>query len=543
MMLTEFFILDQDKLYTTFYYKNYLIIYNGLFFIDNKKAGKESIQYFIDYHFNFDTNYFNFSIIKGAFYILITNKKTNETIAFTDNSGMYKIYHYNNKISNSFLTLLNYLKKKDEKLKLNYKAINEFLHFGFYYFDETPIDKIYRLNKNKYYLLKNDDYHILDKKIGNINSSLKTVNIEKFFTIFSSSIKDKKISLDLTGGFDSRLITVLIQKNISDFELAMSGIRNNKDIKIAQKISNILQKKFIPSYHNISNLTYELLEEVFSHTDSQIDIIHYHRLYQYFKQRKKRNVDIFISGVAGELYKEFWWTQDFPFYNSKKIRLDRLYDYRIEGKKFPHNILGPAIKELSFKTKDIIINSLKKFILETNTKTYDNIYYNYKMYAHASTYLTIVNNNCFMAYAPLMELDLTKIGFHLKRHERFFNFFHRKIISKNCPKISKIKTTDMISSSNNMLFLAFDLFLYSFDKLKKIFKHILQKLLNKTFFIEKPYNEKIYEQIKKFPEIDELFYLLKQEGIISTDITINNINNILLGRIITIAFFIKEFNR
>ncbi|NOZ45340.1 MAG: hypothetical protein GXO79_01010, partial [Chlorobi bacterium] len=315
------------------------VYYKGLIFVSGKKCGQESIEYIIETLIN--NNELKFSEIFGNFIIYIIRHKDQKQYFFTDNSGIFKAYKYKNYISTSFLEFIDFFNDITTE-DLDYKSINEFFHFGFSYFENTFIKEIKRISANDYFIFEEDVLFQKSKNLDKINQPSNTT-IEDFFSNFINSIKHKKTSLDLTGGFDSRLILSFFQKEKAQFELALSGLQNNKDIKVAEKIASILKKDFFPTIHSTINMTEKELFNIWKLSDSQLDILDYHRNSQLNKDRQSRNIELQISGAGGELYKDFWWLQDFPFYNSKKTNLEKLYEYRIEGSKFPHSILGEKV--------------------------------------------------------------------------------------------------------------------------------------------------------------------------------------------------------
>jgi len=531
-------VYNKDDKINSFQFDDYSIYYKGLIFVSGKKSGQESIKYIIKSILINES--FQFDKIYGNFFIYIIDHSNKRQFIFIDNSGIFKAYKYKNCISTSFLELIDFF--KDITIdNINYNSIVEFFHFGFTYFNNTLIEGINRIDAKEIFIFENNNHHTKEKKINSINSISK-IKMGDFFSDLIYAIGDKKISVDLTGGFDSRLILSFFKKSDIKFELAISGQPNNKDIKIGKKVASKISKEFYPTYHTTKKFEIEDMYEIFKLSDAQVDIVDYHRNSQLNNDRLSRNVEIQLSGVGGELYKDFWWLHDFPFYNKSVTNLEKLYNFRIEATAFPHSLLGKRLLKNSKALKNDTIRKLKSYVLENNTKSYDNIYFNYKMKTNAGVYVTSANNY-LTSYAPLLERELVKIGFGLKRRNRFFNYFHRKMISKNYPEISRIKTTDGTTTSSLIIDILLDIIFYIVDKVKRIAKQIIRKILNKTYLQETPTNQNIYPIAKSTDLFKKSIETLKRLNIIADDADCKNIPNQLTGKILTLSLLFERLKK
>lgn len=518
--------------------KDFQVYFQGIIYISHIKSGIESIKKILSEIKNNKIN--NISKIKGNYFIFIIDKTTDYKYVFVDNSGIFKAFIYENVISTSLLEMIKYL--NFDSSKLNFKTIVQFLHFGFTYFNQTFFKNTRKIDKNKIIVYNQNNKQIIeDKEIGKINQSID-LDILGFFDGFYEAVKDKRMSIDLTGGSDSRLVVSLLEYLNADFELSVSGIIGTKDIDIAKNISNILKKDFFVTYHNIENITNDFLKDLFYITDGQIDILSYHRKHQLTLHKKERGIDIQITGAGGELYKDFWWLQDFPLYRKKSANIKKLYDLRIEPVIYPHDHLGNKTKAISLNLRDNTIEKLYKYKLGTNTQTYDNIYYNYKNQAHTGAYVTS-GNKLIGTYAPLLESDLVRLGFALKRKSRFYNNFHREIISTYCPMISKIRTTEGVTCSSRMSDKLNDCVRYVFDKQKRLTKQILRKLLKRTYLQASPTDRRIYKKVARLDIFKNQIPILKDHEIIDKDLKIENIRNDDIGRFLVIGIFLRELDR
>ncbi len=519
-------------------YPRYDVYLKGVFYIKKCLAGKESLDKVMSVYQ--DKSRISFEDIFGNFIVCIVHKNSSKRLLFSDNSSMLKLYIAKQAVSTSFLEVSSlFSNDKTEKL-IDYQSITEFLHFGHVYLGNTFLTDVKKVSEKKFIVIENNTIQQHNKNIPN-SFDFQPIQIDGFFRRLFFSIKTKIISLDLTGGIDSRLIVSFFSKTKLQFELAISGIKNNLDIRIAKKIASILSRPLHITYHEVEKFSANQIIDAFNKTDAQLDVLAFHRNHQFSKDRISRAIDIQISGVGGELYKDFWWLQDFPFYNKKESNLSRLYHTRIAPTKFNENILGSKCLEVSKKIKPITLNVLNKYVCDSNSKTYDSIYLEYKMKINASNYVASLNNY-FDTYAPLLEPGLLSMAFKLDRKTRTFNYFHRRWISKNHMVLSKEKTTENTSCSNRLSYIVFDIGLYLLDKIKRVGKLILRKTTNKTFFQESPNNNKMYEQAKKISFIPNMLIDLSEKEILKHHLTVDQLNATTLGRCITIYLFLNHIS-
>ena len=517
--------------------KDFEVYYTGFFFLPGFPNGVDSL---IELLTQIETK--GLDIVRellGVYFLSIKDLRNKNSYIFIDNSGLFKAYLADRTISTSLLELLD---DSNTPLALNQEALVEFLHFGFVHFERTICQGVTKLEPHFIYTF--GSYGIIektDKGISRIHEG-SGVNPNIFFKHLHNSIKDDSVSLDLTGGTDSRLIVSALYCHKADFELAISGVSGNRDISIGQKIGERINKDFYPYYHQVEEISSDYLEHLFELTDGQVDIVIYQRIYELQKSRLKRDVSLHISGVGGELYKDFWWLQDFPKYNKKSADLSKLYQLRIESIAFDHGILDKSLHSMSKDLKNRTIKKLQNLILPTNSQTYDNIYYYYKMQTTAGYFLTI-SNRLFKSYAPLIELGLVKFGFNLSRKKRFYNNFHREFITSSCKSISKIRTDAGVSCSSAFLLKVLDLISYGFNLSIRLLKQILRKVLRRTMFQESPNNRQLYPHIRNLDMVDELFEVLKKHNILNDSVCKEQVNNNLLGKIVTLGLFVRKYEK
>lgn len=516
---------------------DYFICWKGTVFIEGKPCGVDSIKEFSKEVRSLGLQKACY-ILKGCYFIVIKDKRRNTFYSFIDNSGLFQAFHSDKAICTSFLELVKW--EGLSKVNLNKEAVVEFIHFGNIFFNKTFFDLIKKIPRQSILSFSQEGKICFSEKlIPDLDEKNDKFSFLDFFEGFVSSIKDEKVSIDLTGGIDSRLLAVLLDYFGLEFETAVVGIRGNQDIEIAKEVASILKHDIYITYHSIDELE-EDLYQLFVMTEGLCNILKCHTQLQDNRYRLERDVSLKLSGAGGELYKDFWWLQDFPFYKKKRANLERLFDLRIAPIPFKHFYLSDDYIEISINLRQKVLKELSKYIRDTNTKTYDNIYFNYKMSETGGRFLTNNFYSGLKGYAPLLELDLVRYGFNLPRRERFFNNFHRKIITSINPGVAKIQTTGSgMSVSSKSLDIIQDIGKYLVNISIRLTKKVAQKYIKRTYFQESPIHLDLYSKLRKLSIAKDSIDLLKDEGIINKKIDIDDIDNNYIGSFISLAFLMK----
>ncbi|PIU40801.1 MAG: hypothetical protein COS99_08770 [Candidatus Omnitrophica bacterium CG07_land_8_20_14_0_80_42_15] len=517
-------------------YKNdsFDVYWNGVIYIPGKPVGLPSIIEFINKLLNQDIAEIC-ALLYGVFFMVVQDKTRNITYAFIDNSGLFKAYFSTTEISDSFLDLI----KRKAIGDISPECIVEFLCFGNLYCNKTFFDDIKKIKDNEIMVLNSKGvFEVRDKKIGKISDESKC-EILSFLKNCCESFRDEQLSVDLTGGADTRFIAALLSYFGMNFEVAISGTEGNTDIKVALEVAKLLNRNIYVTQHTIDTLEQDI-EKLFIYNDGLANILTYHRVSQFQNDRLQRGVTLGLSGAGGELFKDSWWLQDFPFYNSSRIRIERLFERCIRKTFFPHILLSERLADLSKGLERKFIDLLNLYRLNSNTQTYDNIYYHFRAQEAIGRFLTNTNNYFIPFYTPLLELDLARLSFNLKRRERFNNMFHRNWITFSNLKVARLKTNHGFTVSSRKADMLADFLHYLSDKQKRLVNKIIPKNPEKIILQDGPDNPQMIGRIRRMQITHELIGVLKKYGILNTALKIESVSDCHLGSLITLGLLLKR---
>jgi len=248
--------------------------------------------------------------IEGVYSIIILDREKRNCHIIIDRYGVYSLFYTNNKsgiiISDKISEIVNHF----SKIKLNQTSIIEYLTLGFKLGDKTHIDGIYDFESSKIYQI-NKNIEMKEKTYWNFfgASGINLISKEDFRKIFNKHIMnalklEKKISLPLTGGIDTRTILSSCIPKKKQLHCYTHGVKNAPDVKLAQKICNhfdIKHNHYILDEKWIKNIPSMIIDKAESYNGLVSSLTFLHVEESYKKEKEKGN--LFISGAMGN---EIW---------------------------------------------------------------------------------------------------------------------------------------------------------------------------------------------------------------------------------------------
>jgi hypothetical protein len=511
---------------------NYLDLYecelywHGLVFLDNFAAGAESMREFAR---RAQGNLAQAAAgLKGVYFVVLRDKLNGTSTAFVDNSGLYHAYCSEERVSNSFLGLagMEQLGPQDADAE----ALVEFFHFGCIYEGKTLLQGIRKIGPGELlHFATRGPLRREAKKMVDIAMPSQEP-FEFMLEKLSRAIVTEEISLDLTGGIDSRLLAVVLDYFGLTFEVAASGVPGNEDLALAGAVASVLRRKLQVTYHDSGKEDWDRLLEI---CDGLFDPAKASRPMQLHHDRARRGITLALSGAGGELFKDFWWLQDFPFYAKRSPNLERLYSFRIASGELQHAYLAGRYHSLSLTYHDRLVQALAHYVSGSNTQTYDRIYYSFKMQALAGRFLTNGLASIDM-YAPYLERDAVRAGYTMERGQRFFNRYHRQIVTKYSLAAARLPSTEGgMSASTEGGAIARDLSRYVADRWRRL-RHKINRNYSLRPGEQGPDDPQMKQHLRFVLEKRRSLERLKDEGILNPSLQLENIRPEYFGTLLAL---------
>ena len=288
----EFFVIDSDNLNnTTSKLYGYSIQKTGIY--DAESFTKEQVDG-LDGH--------------GCYiYVDVTDDAIN---IHQDFNGCYGLYLYRKDdyfaISNSFFRLVEYVKKIGE-ISLNRDYLNHLIYFPLESdsVSFTPINEIELIDRNavvniekKWKKLYIQPITPIDHKYS-IDSAEGIRVLDEWFCYWTDLFRElnkqtKFLSIDLSGGYDSRLSFLLMLKSGADINDGLHT--HSEDYEIASKIAEVYNFSLNKNFPSNSCLNYSLKDAMSIEFYSKLG---FHKE-PYIQNRKYENKIFHVVGGAGE---------------------------------------------------------------------------------------------------------------------------------------------------------------------------------------------------------------------------------------------------
>jgi asparagine synthase (glutamine-hydrolysing) len=243
---------------------NFKYLYNSLKNFGIKFKSKSDTEVLINAYKYYGLNFFFH--IRGMFSFALYDKKKNIVICSRDVSGEKPFYYYYNNKEFKFASELKALLVSNTiDRTLNKQSLSEFFKFGFLSSEDTLVKKINKIIPGQYLifnlqdgsLLKREYFNARRKNFNNENANLD-LDLGKITDLLDKSINqqmisDVPISILLSGGIDSSLITALASRNhkINTFTFASNDANHKTELNnsriVAKKYSSNHTELLMPS--------------------------------------------------------------------------------------------------------------------------------------------------------------------------------------------------------------------------------------------------------------------------------------------------------
>ena len=417
--------------------------------------------------------------VRGVYGLFVHDAVANTWQVTTDHAGLYQIYHDGRGASTGFLDLLADRGIGPEALRLD-KAV-EYLAHGAIFDTQTLIEGVRRLAYDEVLTLAPDRPPALGKKTLPIAPEPADTIVPDTIQDMVRSLEGRRLSADVTGGFDSRLVACLMREAGATFEAAVSGIPGTPDTEIAKDVAAMLDCPFHLSQHDLEDLE-NGLEQVFLAGDGLTDPRRFHRDYANARARRARGVEVLVHGGAGEMFKDQFSLQDFPFYGVKRVNLERFYALRVTPVVWPRKDFAPEAAKLFDDLPRRTIATFAGLREETNNATYNRIYFYLRSPDLYGRFYTNYINMGLDVVAPFLDRDVAHAAIRLPPWRSFFTRWHRDVLTAHCPKLAALPTADGYTASSTWAHLPRNLVGYGVYQARRGAKKVSQKLTGKSRF-------------------------------------------------------------
>jgi hypothetical protein len=480
---------------------------------------------------------------RGVFMLLVEDKSSATRYVLVDNTGMFHVFCSSSGISTSFLDLAK--AQGSRAADLDPEAVVEFLQFGYTAFGRTLLKNIVKLSGEEIACVSRAGISFIQKTLPSFESQPKQ-SLEDVLRDFASSVAAERVSIDLTGGMDTRAIVCILHYVGLDFEVAVRGEDTNPDVQIATAVAEAIGKPLHVCHTSVDDLESQL-PTVLNICDGLLDVTKAYSSLQVQRERVQRGITLMLSGNGGELYRDDWWLQDFPFYARKKANVERFCAYRLLPKDPDHSFLAGNYREISQGYRQRLLRDLSRYVVTGNTQTYDRLVVHFRIRDLIGRFVTN-HTHLLQCYVPFVERDALMFAYNLPRTQRFFDYYFRKTATKCSPRAARVPTTrGHVSMSSEWPIMAKDLYKYCDDKLTRVKRSLEQKYLKRYYrsrgkldvALEPP---QMFPMMRRSEPVKRAVARLRDVGILNPDVDTDGLKNEYLGTVLTLGLVMDRLD-
>ncbi len=471
MILDRVQNLDDAAAYERLETNDFVAIWTGFLFLRGFVAGRESVHALLELLAEMGPAQ-ALALPKGSFLLCILDKQAREIFCTVDPFGLMRLFVADSVISDDLFALIRQLGSHEAHLDL--PALASFLRFGFYSLGRTIDRRVRVLAGDEITLFSSSgDLKIFRKHLPDFRVAPDPFDFDAYVRDVRKAICGQRVSLDLTGGYDSRLLAACL-KNSAIVECATTGQPGNLDVEIARKVAAALKLPHFTAAHDVAGLE-ERASTLLRLTHGQMGLLTYDHIYQLTRERQRRGIDLCVAGIGGELWKDILWLQDFPFLAGPP-NFERLYRTRFEPRA-PAVLPFDARFARSFEGagRESVAAMHEQFARLARTAANDCVYAFQRIPYTAGPSVTAGIRAGLPAFCPLFDLDGVIASIHKPPRERLFSRWHRGVIARTAPEVANLRTDDGLSARSGASGLL-DLPFYVGNKVLRIAQKLVQRL-------------------------------------------------------------------
>ncbi len=509
------------------------ISWRGFLYKGGSRAGAESVRQLLETREDDIPRIA--ATLKGIYLVAVHCKDSGNVYAFVDQAGLCHAFYSNPHISTSFLELARLQRRTAGDV--DPEALVEFFHFGCVYEERTFFSDIRKIKAEEVIRCSpTGTTTSLPKPVVDI-ATLPQRSFNEVLQDFVTAADADRVSVDITGGADSRLLACALAYFGLPFEMATSGRSGIPDLEIGARVAKALGRTFYPTYHSAARADWD---ELFTLSDAMFDVTKNCRQVQLLHDRKKRGITLSVSGAAGEAFRETWWMHDFPFYTRRNAKIARLYSLRIAPHPLPHSLLSGRYKQCSERQRENLLRRISRFVVPGNTRTYDRIYYYLQFRTWSGGFVTS-SMKILNVGVPYADPEMVRIGYNLPRTERMLSRFHRKMIGTYSVAAAALPTTEAgVGLASGSLALSLDLSRYLADRSKRLAKKIGQQLFGRTFFQENSDDPRMLDELLLTITSRKSTQVLADYGVLRKSVSPGSLPKRYLGNVFVLGRFFEE---
>jgi len=387
----------------------------------------------------------------GHFALVIFNGRKNSLSVVSDPIGLFSIFYsqQGNRvlISSSALAIATQIHSKPDVL-----AVEHFLRTGRLDGDKTLWQDVRRLLGGTVLSAADGRVDQIEYWSPTFNNAISKLSfneaLEQSISLFTHTFsrilqREGKTWVDLTGGFDSRLVAMMVAKTNIPFSTYCMGPEENPDVQLSRKISQVMNWNYentqlSDQWEDDQNSWFDI---ALGCGDGRANLLRLAVTMRGFKERNayiNRNV----TGVGGENMRGYsWQTEKANIGRTSKLNYEALLD-NLYAPNIPLNVMRfDRTREVRQELSDFIHQSCSKYSEFPNTVQIDRFEIG-RDANHGGAYLSTVTS-LDRSLAPLCFKGPVNFSFSLNYRWKYprHHLFVRALLERENKRLAELATT------------------------------------------------------------------------------------------------------
>lgn len=487
--------------------------------------------------------------LRGVYGIFVYDRQEDIWQISSDHLGFYRLYYDRDVLGTKLLDLM--ADRGYGPADLDRERLVEFLAQAVIFGPATHVRGVGRLVGGEVLLGKREEgnlpfWRVVPKRLSETESDDPEIVIG-IFSDLAASLAGRKVAVDVTGGFDSRVIACLFAEFGLPFEVGVTARdMDAPDIAISETVAGLLGRESYPLLHDTSRLEPEI-EAVFQASDGQLEMRTIHRDWQNAVARLGRNVEVIAHGGAGGVIKDFAFSHEFPRYGSSQFDPRRYYDMRVVPNPIPRDHLTAEAAAWAAAARQRMLDRCEQHRAATNNESCDRIAFFVRNPESYGGYFSTYLNMGLDVVIPFADRDLGAVARRMPPWSRFMNRWHRRTLTTYCPAAAVVVTTDGFNASTELRYLLPNLWGWSRNAARRALRKTSQRVLGRELFALKGLataNAADYmPKLRASKAFKTAVARLRDEEILAGNMTEETVRDSEVPRIITLGLLLAHADR
>ncbi len=504
--------------------------WQGLVYVGGHRAGHDSARVLLEQVIEQGVE--SASLVAHGIHWLCIESPDGMIYHLVDPAGQQRLYYSAKRIGSSYLALL-----KAEGIGLadfDSESIIEFMNLGRLGANHTHTSQIRVLGADERLVVGSQAGVALQQRNLPRLDPVGDSSPETFFARFADSLRGKKVSVDLTGGLDSRLIAGMLASQGLDFDTGLSGASHYSEFDYAAQVSERLGRKFVRYGHSLDHLEDDLRLGI-RRCEGVIDVVASHRPARMHEQRSQQGYEVVVGGVGGELFNDYTLIQDLPFGSGKRANLERFFDLRLAPLLLPSRFLSSdlAADQKGFRAR--LLNRLERYRRHSAIDTYLTIFYRHRVGPAAAAQASASLRRGLIHLMPLLDFSLVSQARQLDSSDRWMSGWHRQLIHRHAAELVGIPSTSGLAAYPGRIGALRDALGYASYTLQRGVRKLEQRALKRRYRQESPDHQDLYLRLRQTGVALKAFHRLSELGVLHPELCFDALPDVWLGRVVTLG--------